>query len=462
MLFNSLAFCCFLSVVYVLYFSLPRIQLMTLLLSGLLFYGWWNPPYLLLFLFTVGLDFIVGAKAAPSAGGHRKAWLVASIIANLSILGTFKYYNFFVHSAAEGLASLGIPWTPPAFTLLLPMGISFYTFQSMAYTIDCYRGTCKPIARFDRFLLFVSFFPHLVAGPIMRPENLVPQFRDGVRFRADWMALGAVQIARGYAKKLFIADGLAPYVNRVFTHPEQFSQAQLLVAVYAFAVQIYCDFSGYSDIAIGLGRTLGYTIPINFQHPYQSLSVTEFWRRWHISLSSWLRDYLYVPLGGSRSGPKRTYVNLMLTMVLGGLWHGAAFNFIVWGTIHGAMLAIERWLGVSATARADLPLWQVWVRRLVVFHLVCVAWVFFRAETFSGAVAVLRGIFGGTSSGGAVSIMVLGWIAVFFVCHEVSRRVDWLKLSRHPLALGLSLSLLVVSVLVMFRRIPSEFIYFQF
>ena len=462
MLFNSLAFCGFLATVYVLYFSLPRLQLATLLLSGLLFYGWWNPPYLLLFLFTVGLDFVVGAKAAPSAGGNRKAWLVASVIANLTILGTFKYYNFFMRSAAEGLGALGVHWVPPAFTLLLPMGISFYTFQSMAYTIDCYRGTCEPIRRFDRFLLFVSFFPHLVAGPIMRPENLVPQFRDGVRFRADWMAVGAVQIARGYAKKLFIADGLAPYVNRVFTHPEQFDRLQRLVAVYAFAVQIYCDVSGYSDIAIGLGRTLGYTIPVNFLHPYQSLSITEFWRRWHISLSSWLRDYLYVPLGGNRVGPKRTYVNLMLTMLLGGLWHGAAFNFIVWGGIHGGLLAIERYFGVAATPRADLPLWQVWLRRLVVFHLVCIAWVFFRAETFWGAIAIFRGILGGGGDWLHLSPMVLLWLGVFTLAHEVSRRLDWLDIARRPVALGVSLSVLVISVLVMFRRIPSEFIYFQF
>lgn len=462
MLFNSLAFCGFLAVVYVLYFSLPRLQLTTLLFSGLLFYGWWNPPYLLLFLFTVGLDFIVGAQTTPTARGNRKAWLVASVVANLAILGTFKYYNFVVRSAAEGLGLLGIAWSPPAFTLLLPMGISFYTFQSMAYTIDCYRGSIEPIRRFDRFLLFVSFFPHLVAGPIMRPDNLVPQFRDGVRFRLDWMALGAVQIARGYAKKLFIADGLAPYVNRVFDHPDQFGPAELLLGVYAFAVQIYCDFSGYSDIAIGLGRTLGYTIPVNFLHPYQSLSITEFWRRWHISLSSWLRDYLYVPLGGNRVGPKRTYVNLILTMVLGGLWHGAAFNFIVWGSIHGGLLAIERYLGVKATPPADLARWQAWLRRVVVFHLVCVAWVFFRAETFASAIAIFSGIFSAIGNWAAVSPMVVGWIALFAVAHEVSRRVDWLRVSQRPVVLGASLTVLAVSVLVMFRRIPSEFIYFQF
>lgn len=462
MLFNSLAFCGFLFCVYALYFSLPRWQLTTLLLSGLLFYGWWNPPYLLLFLFTVGLDFVVGAKAAPGAGPYRKTWLVASVVANLAILGTFKYYGFFMRTTAELLGGLNIAWTPPAFTWLLPMGISFYTFQSMAYTIDCYRGTCEPVKRFDRFLLFVSFFPHLVAGPIMRPENLVPQFRQGVRMRADWFAVGIVQIARGYAKKLFIADGLAPYVSRVFAHPEQFDQAQLLVAVYAFAVQIYCDFSGYSDIAIGLGRTLGYTIPINFLHPYQALSITEFWRRWHISLSSWLRDYLYVPLGGNRLGTGRTYVNLMLTMLLGGLWHGAASNFIIWGGIHGGLLAIERWFGVAPTPNTNIPLWQAWLRRIVVFHLVCVAWVFFRAETFGAATTILSGIAFGAGGGGPLSTMVVAWIGLFGACHEVSRRLDWLKMAQRPLVLGLSLLLLAVAVLVMFRRIPSEFIYFQF
>jgi len=462
MLFNSMAFLGFLAVVYALYFTLPRIQLHLLLVSGLLFYGWWNPPYLLLFLFTVGLDFLVGQRTAPGAGGHRKAWVVASVIANLTILGTFKYYNFFMSSSAEILALAGIQWTPPPFTLLLPMGISFYTFQSMAYTIDCYRGTIAPEKRFDRFLLFVSFFPHLVAGPIMRPEVMIPQFRNGVRPRIDWFALGLVQIARGYAKKLFIADSLAPYVNEVFGHPGDYSGPQLLLAVYAFAAQIYCDFSGYTDIAIGLGRTLGYAIPVNFDHPYQSLSITEFWRRWHISLSSWLRDYLYVPLGGNRKGTRRTYINLLLTMLLGGLWHGAAFNFIIWGGIHGALLAIERFLGVQATPPAGLPLWQVWARRLLVFHLVCLAWIFFRAETFASAMTILGGILGDLGTPTQLSRFVLGWLVAFVALHEVSRRLQWSRLARHPAAIGVSAVVIALSIMVIFRRIPSEFIYFQF
>jgi D-alanyl-lipoteichoic acid acyltransferase DltB (MBOAT superfamily) len=460
MLFNSLDFVVFLAVVYPLYFALRRRQRAVLLLASLFFYGYWSPPYLLLILASVAVDFVAAQRIHASRGSTRRLWLTASVVANLGILATFKYEGFFAANAAAVFGALGLDWAPPQLTLLLPMGISFYTFQSMAYSIDVYRGRFRPLTRFRDVLLFVSFFPQLVAGPIMRPSDLVPQFRDDVRLDPQALAEGLSRMGKGLVKKLLFADTLGAYVNLVFADPGQFDAGQILLAVYAFAIQIYCDFSGYTDIAIGLGRTLGYSIPENFAHPYHARSITEFWRRWHISLSSWLRDYLYIPLGGNRRGPSRTYVNLLITMAIGGLWHGAAWTFVIWGVLHGVLLAVERRLGLRDALSP--PALGGLLRGLITFHLVCLGWVFFRAANLADAGLILQTLANGgwqiDSLNGYMSTLVV----VFVVLHELERRWPLARFAHTRGGLAVGMAALAASLAMMLNRVPAEFIYFQF
>jgi D-alanyl-lipoteichoic acid acyltransferase DltB (MBOAT superfamily) len=461
-LFNSLDFIIFLCVVLPLYFVLRAHQRALLLAASLFFYGYWNPPYLILILISVGVDYVASRRIAAGAGSERRLWLGASILTNLGILGTFKYYGFFMANAEALAHSLGLGWTAPAMSLLLPMGISFYTFQSMAYTIDVYRSDFPPIHSFWRLLLFVTFFPQLVAGPIMRPAHLVPQLADGRRFDPEAFSEGMVRVARGLIKKLLFADTLGVYSNLVFSNPGDFNAIQTLLGVYAFAIQIYCDFSGYSDIAIGVARAIGYRIPENFDHPYESRSITEFWRRWHMSLSTWLRDYLYIPLGGNRKGPSRTYINLMLTMLIGGLWHGAAWNFVFWGGIHGGLLAVERVLGIgTSTAERMSPGWSA-VRWIVTLHLVCFAWIFFRADGLDAAFQVLLNLVQGGWSVATLDLHMLNLLLLFVVASAIAPRLDWPRLSHHPVGVAGAMTALGVALLMMVQRVPTEFIYFQF
>ena len=331
---------------------------------------------------------------------RRKRYMVASIVANLSILGFFKYFNFFADGFIEVLDAAGLGH-PSWFTLnvLLPAGISFYTFQSMSYCIDIYRGHARPTTSFKDFALFVCFFPHLVAGPIMRASTLLPQVVMQRTLAAGAVAEGFYLVALGMFKKLVVADNVAPIVNAVYSRAEAgdptLSGMDVLIATYAFAIQIYCDFSGYSNVARGISKWLGFDLVVNFRNPYSAQSPSDFWLRWHISLSSWLRDYLYIPLGGNRGGTVATYRNLTLTMVLGGLWHGANWTFIAWGFYHGAILCLYRILGIPDVVPADAPArrWRVALRLLVMLHLTCIGWLLFRAETIGGAVDMLVQVF---------------------------------------------------------------------
>ena len=358
-----------------------------LLLASCYFYGSWDVRFLLLLLTSVFVDYNVGLWLARAQGRRRRLVLGISLAFNLGVLGFFKYAEFFAESAAEWLTRLG--WTVPAPTLdiVLPVGISFYTFQTLAYTVNVYRGRLEPCRNLLDFALYVMFFPQLVAGPIERPERLLPQMMAISRepWRPNWS--GIALIALGLFKKLALADGVHAYV-RPLSAPDAAYPAALWFATYAFAFQIYWDFSAYSDIAIGVARLLGVELMTNFRAPYAASGPSDFWRRWHISLSEWLRDYLYVPLGGNRGGTWRTYRNLFLTMLIGGLWHGAAWHFVLWGAYHGFLLIAARALGDRIPF--SLPSWARPLRVLAFFHLTCLGWALFRAPSLSACALAWR------------------------------------------------------------------------
>ncbi len=448
MLFNSTVFFLFFAVFFAIYWRLgARLRAQNILVLGasLLFYGWWDERFLILIAASTAVDFVAGlgasgervrgsdlrkaglylgavslAATAPtfmeswrwlaltgafalagwavallierSTGDRRKMWLLTSLFVNLGLLCVFKYFGFFTESFIAAAESIGFSVNAPMMEIVLPIGISFYTFQTLSYTIDIWRGAMRPTRRLVDFAAYVAFFPQLVAGPIERAKALLPQFETRRRWNAERAGEGALLFLWGLYKKTVIADNLAPIVNAAFAAPAEASPAFMLLGVLGFAVQIYCDFSGYSDMARGLARMLGFELMVNFDLPYFSRTPSEFWRRWHISLSSWLRDYLYVPLGGNRGGRLATYRNLFLTMLLGGLWHGAAWTFIVWGAFHGGILAVYRALGVDAMierARGSGALIVNLVAWGVMSMLTLIGWTFFRAQNLPDAFAAL-------------------------------------------------------------------------
>jgi D-alanyl-lipoteichoic acid acyltransferase DltB (MBOAT superfamily) len=369
-----------------------KVRLLFILGASYVFYAHWDWRFLPLIWGSSTADWLLGNAIAKSRGPRRrKLWLCGTVVLNLGFLGFFKYFNFGVESVSTALAALG--YEPPeiALRVALPIGISFFTFESMSYVIDIYRGHIEPRKSYLEYLSFVAFFPHLVAGPIVRPRDLLPQLGDPPRFNVAEGGEGLFLIATGLVKKVAIGDYLAlNLIDRVFDAPLQYSALECYVAVVAYAVQIYCDFSGYTDIAIGSALLLGVRFPKNFNAPYKAVDIADFWHRWHISLSTWLRDYLYGPLGGNRKGAGRTYVNLMLTMLLGGLWHGANWTFVAWGGLHGGALALtrawqrRRWRSRAPDPPGGLLLWRL-IGVVATFHWVCAGWIFFRAETFSKA-----------------------------------------------------------------------------
>lgn len=396
----------FLPLALAAYFASPaRMRAFTLTLLSYLFYGWTNPIFCALLLFSTAVDYVCGRamvgwnSALPGGalpplepGGPRtrrqRALVAISVVTNLGLLGFFKYFNFGVDSANAALAALGLPQFDVVLRVTLPLGISFYTFQSMSYTIDVYRGRAAPQRRVIDFACYVALFPQLVAGPIIRYHELAEQLRARVH-SFEKAARGIALFSIGLAKKICLANPCGKVADTAFAAADLHALDAWL-GVIAYAFQIYFDFSGYSDMAIGLGLVFGFEFPKNFDSPYRSASITEFWRRWHISLSSWLRDYLYIPLGGNRISPRRTYVNLMVVMLLGGLWHGAAWTFVVWGAIHGALLALERAMGQQPIYRALPRPFRV----ALTFGLVCFSWVFFRADSFAVAWSYLRALAG--------------------------------------------------------------------
>jgi D-alanyl-lipoteichoic acid acyltransferase DltB (MBOAT superfamily) len=479
MLFNTLAYGKFFALVFLASWALTRwrtARLIFLLAASYAFYANWKVEYLPLIFASSTVDYLLARRIdAETDEVIRKRWLVVTVVVNLGLLGFFKYWNFTVESVAVVLGALRGSPPPDARSLLLgfalPVGISFFTFESMSYVIDVYRREIPVCRNYLRYLLFVAFFPHLVAGPIVRPSSLLPQFDAPPELTPEGGGEGLFLVAVGLLKKVMIGDYLAiNLVDRVFDRTTSFSGLETLCGVYGYALQIYCDFSGYTDIAIGSALLLGIRLNENFRSPYQSTSLQEFWRRWHISLSSWLRDYLYIPLGGSKGGPAKTYRNLMLTMLLGGLWHGASWTFVFWGFLHGGALAatraFQRWRGTRETDENHDPPWMRVILGLGTFHFVCLAWVFFRADSLGKALAVLRQIGTLTTFHPNLHGKVLAALALGAVTHLIPHGAfDRLKMGFIRLPAPAQAACLFAAAVALREASTSAvvpFLYFQF
>jgi len=393
MLFDTPIFIVFLVIVVFCYWQLSqRNQNRFLLVASYFFYGWWDWRFLCLMIASTTIDYYIAIKIADTEDVRaRRLLLTLSLIINFAILGFFKYFNFFTDSVVRGLSTFGLHPSVKFLEIVLPPGISFYTFQEVAYIVDVYKKRLEPSRSFVDYALFISLFPHLIAGPIQRPSHLLPQVHSDRTWDSEKVFSGLLLILEGLFRKVVIADNCALVANAAFGGA--FGKPSILVTMlgmYAFAWQIYGDFSGYSNIARGAAQLMGFHFMVNFRQPYLADSVQDFWRRWHISLSTWLRDYLYIPLGGNRYGERQTHRNLLVTMLLGGLWHGANWTFVVWGGLHGGALAIERklWGASSEQIRAG----RKWVKRIVIFHFVCLTWIFFRVTSLSSAWAMVKGL----------------------------------------------------------------------
>jgi D-alanyl-lipoteichoic acid acyltransferase DltB (MBOAT superfamily) len=391
----------------------------------------------------------------------KKLLLIFSVLINLSLLAFFKYTDFFI----EIINDLKLGNIQPL-NLVVPIGISFYTFENLSYTVDVYRGKFKPVSSFLDYCFFLSFFPKLVMGPIVRAADFVPQIRQDIHISAADVSKGLYLIMAGLFKKVVISDYInVNFVQYVFDDPSRHTGAECLFAVYAYAMVIYCDFSGYSDMAIGMGKWMGFDININFDSPYQSKNITEFWRRWHISLSSWLKDYLYIALGGNRKGNVRTYINLLITMLLGGLWHGASFNFIIWGGLHGLALAAHKMI---AQAKFKMP---SWLSLIITFHFVCFCWIFFKSKSFDTSSAIISQIFTNFNAASLMPLFaaystVMVIMAIGYLLHAIPKSGENKfedLLTRSPLAIKMVvLSLLIWVVIQIKQAEPVMPIYLQF
>lgn len=469
MLFNSIEYLIFFPIVFLLYWFLQRklsIQNLLLLVSSYVFYAWWDWRFLSLIIYSSLLDYVVGLKIhASNKPNARRNWLLLSLVSNLGLLAVFKYNNFFIDSFADLMHNFGWEIDSVSLNIILPVGISFYTFQTLSYTIDIYRNQFKPTKNIVSFFTYVSLFPQLVAGPIERASNLLPQIESRRKFDIDLFKEGIVQITAGLFRKIVIADNLGVYVDAIYGNPEMHNSSSLIIATVFYSFQIYYDFAGYSDIAIGSAKLLGFRFNQNFNFPYFSSSITMFWRRWHISLSSWLRDYLYISLGGNRKGIRITYRNLMLTMLLGGLWHGSSWNFVIWGGIHGLALSLEKYL--LSFKRS----WSIkWMGYIYVFPVVLLSWVFFRATDLNSSIQIIKTIFQfrfgmpfiGNINVFLAGLMMLGLgfffdLFIFISGKSLEELGKWFSMK------GVILfTTIVVMMIILFYSTASNFIYFQF
>ena len=440
-----------------------------IVIASYVFYSWWDWRFVFLLAGCTVWNQVLAVRIWRTPDrSRRKALLFLALAGDLGVLGYFKYYDFFVSSTDNMATVVGLDLPFSLKTIVLPVGISFFTFMAISYVVDAYRGDFQPTT-LEKFAVYLSFFPHLVAGPIVRPGELIPQLETPRDPRRVDTSRAFYLIATGLFKKVVIANYLASsIVDQVFAAPGQHSSLEILIAVYAYAAQIYADFSGYTDIAIGIALLLGFSFPQNFDSPYAAVSVQDFWRRWHMTLSRWLRDYVYIPLGGNRRGNVATYRNLMLTMLIGGLWHGAAWTFVVWGGLHGAALAGERWWrerrGAPARRATGWPLWRA---RILTFHFVCLAWIFFRSDSFASAWDMIEGLF---TQWGRPSPLVTSGVLLALAVGIGSQylparvpRILMARFSRLPVlaqATVLALALMLTSVLGPEGVAP--FIYFQF
>lgn len=480
MAFTSIHFLLFVPLVVAVYFVIPfRYRWLWLLLASYYFYMSWQPEYVLLLIGTTTITFFTARwMAAATNATARKGWLALSLLCNLGALFLFKYFNFFSDSVRLLLQQVSITAALPEWKLLLPIGISFYTFKTFSYTVDVYRGRQQPERHWGLFALYVAFFPQLVAGPIARSGHVLPQFHTEQKLDPQQIGAGLRLMLWGFFKKVVIADRLAFYVNTVYNNPGAHTGLPILVATYLLAFQIYCDFSAYSDIAIGTAQLMGYKTMRNFQQPYFALSVPEFWRRWHISLSTWFRDYLYIPLGGNRVPQWRLYLNLLIVFVVSGLWHGANWTFVIWGFLHGLYsVASVAWTGlwhrITQPLRAKPYRYLLnGLNLLVTFHLVVLAWLFFRANSLTDAVILLRNATQLDSinvkslliinpnqliiAGGALLVLI-----VVDLLHSRGQLTPFL--TRRPLWVRWSLYyLLLIGILAFGEYRSQDFIYAQF
>lgn len=473
MVFNSFGYFIFFAIVVSAYFLMPhRFRWILLLASSYYFYMSWKVEYAVLIIASTVIAYLCGIMMTEGITKQRRKFLlVVSVSINLGILFAFKYFNFVSDSLRIILASVSVPLNTPTLRVLLPIGISFYTFQTLSYTIDVYRGKLKPEKHLGVFALYVSFFPQLVAGPIERATHLLPQIMTRKSFDIDRICAGVQLIFWGLFKKIVIADRLAIYVDTIYNNVGHHTGPSYLIATYFFAFQIYCDFSAYSDIAIGSAKVLGFDLMENFRRPYFATTSVDFWRRWHISLSTWLRDYLYIPLGGNRRGVNRTHINLMITMILGGLWHGANWTFIMWGLLHGVLLIASK----LTLATRDMfykklrvpPVIVKIIRVFVTFHLVCFCWIFFRANTITDAFDIIANLFSGWPTikfdqmvfgYGIPAIMVLLIVQMLQSTGKIQP-----ALQRSPVFVRWPVYCLVLFSIILFGvESGSQFIYFQF
>ena len=439
-----------------------------LLVASLIFYAFWNIPFVFLLIGSFSLDYYLGIKLNGSNNVRiRKIILIVSLLSNLGTLFFFKYFGFFISTTAGIINYFGGYFTPPLIEVVLPVGISFYIFHNLSYIIDIYYNKIPAERNYLRYATFVSFFPQLVAGPILRASHFLPQFNKTRTFSWQIFYQGFFLISLGMFLKVVVADNLAPYVERVYDNSLQVTARSAWLATYAYSIQIFCDFSGYSNIAIGLALLFGYHIPDNFNSPYASVSFSDFWRRWHISLSTWLRDYLYIPLGGNKKGERRTYINLALTMLLGGLWHGAAWNFVAWGAAHGFYLGVERKFKLNKINSHNLL--GLVFRRLIIFHLVCLTWVLFRAS-FTRAGNLLQSMVGLNENGFDVlgllpscSIVAILLITLFLQNYFANLNIiDFATTHKvNSFAFVLITSFMWICIIILTGN-SNAFIYFQF
>ncbi len=476
MIFNSIQFVIFFIIVTSLYFSLPQNKRwLLLLLSSCYFYMAFVPIYILILGFTIVVDYFAGILIENARGRQRKLYLLLSLVANIGVLAVFKYWNFIAENFSFLLKGFGLNSPLPYLSILLPIGLSFHTFQAMSYTIEVYRGHQKAERHFGIYSLYVMFYPQLVAGPIERPQNLLHQFREHHQFDYERVVEGLKEMLWGFVKKIVIADRLSLYVNAVYNNPDQHNGLTLLLATVFFAIQIYCDFSGYSNIAIGAAKVMGFKLMTNFNRPYFARNIAEFWKRWHISLSTWFRDYLYISLGGNKVSIPRWYFNLFIVFLISGLWHGANWTFIIWGALNGFYLVFAL---VTRNARdkinkitglSRLPIVHRLLQITSTFLLTCFAWIFFRANTLDNAIGIIKSI--ATLKGpvwyenASMLIYSFGAILLLLVAEikqEYFKGSIALMNNKHWLVRTAVYSLLILLILLAGVFDGGQFIYFQF
>ncbi|KPK82951.1 MAG: hypothetical protein AMJ81_08800 [Phycisphaerae bacterium SM23_33] len=461
MLFHTWIFVVFFLLAYPVYLAVKatRWREPWLLLASYVFYAWWNPLYLLLIARCTLMDYLAVLLMARSQSRWlKRLWLSLSIAANLAVLGLFKYAGFVTDNLNALLAWLGASYALPAPGVLLPVGISFYTFQSMSYTIDYYRDQIQKEPNLIRYATFVALFPQLVAGPIERAANLLPQLRRPQRISRDDLTDGLSLFVVGLFKKLALADYLALYVDKVYDAPAQYQAPALILASFAFGWQIYFDFSGYTDMARGIGRMMGFRLMLNFNNPYLATGLGDFWKRWHISLSTWFRDYVYIPLGGNRAGSFNTYRNMVLTMLICGLWHGAAWTFVVWGALHALGRVLTRRLESTAFYRQKVPRP---VKQALVFAFVTFAWIFFRANSIGDAWLIVGRIFSGRWADPAFPLLALGLVACVWAYQHMHESGARRVLRLAPVRVGIVV-FMILYLAVVAGGGAQPFIYFQF